>query len=359
MLTFFVIAVIVLFFIIIFQIAKASEYVSVLKGEEKANEDANRINGFLMLAFLIAGLLGIWWCQVELGPKILPTSASKEGVEVDNMMWWTLGVTGVVLIITQVLLFYFSYKYQYKKDRKTYYYPHNNKLEALWTAIPAIVMTGLVTYGLINWYKMTKEAPKGKSYQVGVIGQQFNWWYQYPGADGKLGRRNVKNIIPGVNDVGLDFTDPNAVDDIVTNDTLRLIKDTIVDITIQSRDVIHDVGLSQFRMKMDAVPDMPTKMKFTPIKTSEEMKKITNDPDYQYEISCDQMCGASHYKMRGVITVYDKKWSIKDWNETMKKDGKVAYAMYQDYIKKEQEKNNASKSVTDTLKNTKAIVSNY
>jgi cytochrome c oxidase subunit II len=296
--SFFVIAVIVLFFVIIFQIAKASEYVSVLKGEEKANESANKINGFLMLAFIIAGLIGIWWCQKTLGGKVLPVSASKEGVEVDNMMWWTLAITGIVLVITQVLLFYYAFKYQYKKERKAYYYPHNNKLEAIWTVIPAIVMAGLVVVGLVNWVKMTKEAPKGKSYQVGIMGKQFGWFYQYPGPDGKLGRRNVKNTIEGVNELGLDFTDPDAMDDIVTNDTLRLLKDSVVDLTIQSRDVIHDVGLSHFRMKMDAVPDMPTKLKFTPSKTTEEMKKITDDPDFVYEISCDQMCGAGHYNMR-------------------------------------------------------------
>lgn len=321
---FFVIAVIVLFFVVLFQIAKASEYVSVLKGEEKANADANKINGFLMMVFLVIGLVGIWWCQKTLGHKILPVSASKEGVEVDNMMWWTLAITGIVLVITQVLLFYFAYKYQYKKDAKPYYYPHNNKLEAIWTVIPAIVMAGLVTYGLVNWYRITSDAP-AKSYKVAVIGKQFGWFYQYPGPDGKLGRRSVKNVVEGTNDVGLDFTDPFAKDDIVTNDVLVLIKDSIVDMTIQSRDVIHDVGLSHFRMKMDAVPDMPTKLKFTPSKTTEEMKKITNDPDFVYEISCDQMCGKGHYKMRGVIVVEDKKYDMAAFNAKMKDGGKVPY----------------------------------
>jgi cytochrome c oxidase subunit 2 len=353
--SFFVIAVIVLFFVIIFQIAKASEYVSVLKGEEKANADANRVNGFLMLGFLIMSLIGIWWCQKTLGPKILAVSASKEGVEVDKMMWWTLGITGIVLVFTQVLLFYFAFKYQHKKDAKPFYFPHNNRLEAIWTAIPAIVMAGLVVVGLVNWVKMTKEAP-ANSYKIGVIGKQFGWTYQYPGPDGKLGRRNVRNIT-GINELGLDFTDPNAQDDIVTNDTLRLYKDSIVDMTIQSKDVIHDVGLSQFRMKMDAVPDMPTKLKFTPSKTTEEMKKIKDDPDFVYEISCDQMCGAGHFNMRGYIVVYNKKdWNIRAWNEKMKTDGKVPFV---EYMKSLEEKNNpAAVKTTDTIKKAPAAVLN-
>ncbi len=337
---FFVIAVIVLFFVILFQIAKASEYVSVLKGEEKANEDANRVNGFLMIVFLVAGLVGIWWCNKNLAPKILPVASSYEGLKVDSMMWWTLGVTGFVLIVTQVLLFWFAYKYQYKKDAKTYYFPHNNKLEAIWTAVPAVVMTGLVTVGIVNWYNFTKDAP-AKSYKVGVIGKQFGWYYQYPGADSVLGRRNVDSIVEGLNEIGLDFSDPAAIDDFVLADTLHLLKDSIVDMTIQSRDVIHDVGLSHFRMKMDAVPDMPTKMKFTPSKTTEEMKKITGNPDFVYEISCDQMCGKGHYKMRGLVVVHPRNYNMAVFNAANKE--KVVYDVVKaDRAKKAAEKDSAA-----------------
>ena len=54
---FFIIAVIILIFLIIFQAAKASEYVSVIKGEEKTRKEQNKVNGFLMIAFLIAQAL--------------------------------------------------------------------------------------------------------------------------------------------------------------------------------------------------------------------------------------------------------------------------------------------------------------
>jgi cytochrome c oxidase subunit II len=322
--SFFVIAAIVLFFVILFQIAKASEYVSVLKGEEKANQDANKVNGALMVVFLVLGLFGIYWCQKTLGHKILPVSASVEGLEIDKMMWWSLGVTGIVLVLTQVALFYFAYKYQYKPDAKPYYYPHNTKLEVIWTAIPAVVMTGLVLFGIINWVNFTKDAPPN-AYKVGVVGKQFGWFYHYPGPDGKLGKRSVRNIIPADNEIGLDLNDPNSKDDIVLNDSLYLLKDSIVDMTIQSRDVIHDVGLTHFRMKMDAVPDMPTKLKFTPRLTTEEMRKITNDPDFVYEISCDQMCGANHYAMKGLIYVAPKNFNMNAFYARQTEAGKSPY----------------------------------
>ncbi len=56
-------------------------------------------------------------------------------------------------------------------------------------------------------------------------------------------------------------------------------------------------------MKMDAVPGTPTTMWFTPLYTTEEMKKRTGKPDFEYEISCDQMCGRGHYTMKGIIKV--------------------------------------------------------
>ncbi len=58
-----------------------------------------------------------------------------------------------------------------------------------------------------------------------------------------------------------------------------------------------------FRMKMDAVPGIPTTIWFTPKYTTAEMKKITGNKDFVYEISCDQMCGTGHYSMKGLVIV--------------------------------------------------------
>jgi cytochrome c oxidase subunit 2 len=54
---------------------------------------------------------------------------------------------------------------------------------------------------------------------------------------------------------------------------------------------------------MDAVPGIPTTLWFTPLYTTAQMKEITGNKDFVYEISCDQMCGSGHYSMRGVIVV--------------------------------------------------------
>ncbi len=291
-------------FLVIFQIAKASEYVSVLRGEKKSRENSNRINAFLMLAFLVLGLAGAWYCNKLLAKETLfpQGSASVEGEKIDSMFMWTLFFTGVVFVITQVALFWFSFKYQEKEGRKAYFFAHSNKLEAIWTIVPAVVLTFLVVLGLRHWFKITGDAPK-ESMVVEITGQQFGWIYRYPGDDGILGKKSYKLInAQNNNPLGQDWEDKANYDDVMPTNML-IVKGKPVKLVINSKDVIHDVGLPHFRLKMDAVPGIPTTLWFTPKWTTEEMRKRLNNPDFEYEIVCDQLCGANHYAMRGVIKV--------------------------------------------------------
>jgi cytochrome c oxidase subunit 2 len=316
----FLLAILALGFLITFQIAKASEYVSVLKGEKKSFEQNNKINGFLMVVFLVLGLIGVYWCNKALYPKTLMPypSASEHGDNIDTMLKITLLITGIVFFLTQILLFWFAYKYQFSEKRRAFYYPHNNKLEVIWTTVPAITLCILVGFGLYYWFKITGEAP-ANSMQVEITGKQFGWIYRYPGKDNVFGKKYFRMIdeadgnllgmlwkdstMETPNGVQNLKADPTGYDDIIQTSAMYLIKDQPVKLIINSRDVIHDVGLPHFRMKMDAVPGTPTTMWFTPKYTTEEMKKITNNPNFEYEISCDQMCGNGHYSMKGLIKV--------------------------------------------------------
>jgi len=302
---FFTIAVIVLVFLIIFQIAKASEYVSVIKGEEKSRKEQNKVNGFLMIAFLIAGLIGVYLCNKALYPKTLLAheAASVQGEKVDSMLWVTIILTGTVFFITQILLFWFNFKYQESDKRKSYFYPHNNRIEILWTAVPAIAMTVLVVFGLKNWYSFTGPAPNN-ALQIEITGKQFGWIFRYPGQDQTFGKKYYKLIDDAnSNSLGQDWNDSKNFDDVVVSQTMYCVVNKPVNLRIFSRDVIHDVGLSEFRLKQDAVPGTPTSLWFTPKFTTKEMKEKLGNPDFQYEISCDQMCGNGHYSMKGVIEV--------------------------------------------------------
>ena len=305
--TTFIILILLLGFLITFQIAKASEYVSVMRGEEKSRKQTNKINAFLLLVFLVLGLIGVYYCNEKYGGKILQfgSAASDHGHDVDNMLKITIVITGIVFVITQIILFWFAYKYQESDNRKAYFYPHNNKLEVLWTAVPAIVLTVMVGFGLYYWFRITGEAP-ANAMQVEITGSQFKWEMRYPGKDKVLGKKYFKAIRESENNpLGQLWEDSANKDDIYLppGDPMHLVVNKPVRLIINAKDVIHDVGLSHFRLKMDAVPGTPTTMWFTPTKTTAQMKKEMDDPDFVYEISCDQMCGPGHFKMRGTIIV--------------------------------------------------------
>ncbi len=333
----FILAVVAMIFLVIFQIAKASEYVSVLKGEDKTRKQTNKINGFLLVAFLVFGLIGVYVCNHWFFKKTLFTqgSASVEGMAIDKMLYMTIGVTGVIFIITQILLFCFCFRYQERDGQKATFFAHSTKLELLWTTVPAIFLTILVVFGLINWFKMTGTPPDGAAV-VEITGHQFGWEMRYPGKDRILGKKDYKKYnTPSGNTLGVDFDDVNSLDDLHTTE-MHLVVNKPVKLVINSQDVIHDVGLNHFRMKMDAVPGIPTTLWFTPQITTADMKVKTGNPNFVYEISCDQLCGKSHFSMRGVIVV-EKQEQYDKWIAEQKPEYFTLFP------------NKAPKDLTDTL----------
>jgi len=297
---------------IVYQIAQASEYAAALRSDSKKREFAtNRTMAGLLVAFFILGLYGVWTCHHALIGKMLPESASVQGESYDKMFVVTVVVTGIVFLITHILLFLFAFKYKATENRSSFFYAHNNRLEVIWTTVPAIVMAILVAIGLRNWMNITSPAP-AEANVIEVVGKQFNWIIRYPGTDKVLGKRNFRNINDATNILGLDMKDPAGTDDIIAlNGEMHLVVGKPVKLIIGSRDVIHDVGLPHFRLKTDAVPGITTTMWFTPKITTARMKEITHNPNFVYEISCDQMCGKGHYSMRGTVIVetqaeYDK-----------------------------------------------------
>ena len=313
-----ILAILALAFLVVFQIAKASEYVSVLKGEEQTFLQNNRINAFMFISFLVLGLIGAWWCNELFYDKTLlaQPAASDHGEKIDKMLWLTIIVTGVVFLLTQILLFWFAFKYQYTEKRKAYYFAHSNKLELIWTVVPAIFLTVLVGMGLFYWFKITGDAPK-EAQVVEITGKQFNWMVRYPGKDGVLGRKNYRLTDASAgNALGVDWEDGSSHDDIEHTE-MHLVVGKPVQLVINAQDVIHDVGLPHFRMKMDAVPGIPTTMWFTPKYTTAQMKEITGNKNFAYEIACDQMCGSGHYSMKGVVIVETQEEYDK-WLSTLK-----------------------------------------
>ena len=317
----------VLLVVVVVQIAKMSEIADDLKGKDIAQESTNRKVGAQFLVFGISFLVLTIWSALHYknfmlgyGPHL---SASEHGVEVDRSFNLTLIVTGIVFILTHVALFYFAWKYSGKRARKAEFMAHDNKLEIVWTALPALVMAILVFDGLITWNKVMADVSTEDSYlEIGATGYQFAWALRYPGADGKLGEKNFRKIT-GTNILGQDWNDEKNWDDFIA-DELVLPVGKQVRIRISSRDVLHSFFLPHFRVKMDAVPGMPTYFVFTPSTTTEEYReRLKNykeyqvpDPDYpekqlwqtfNYELACAELCGKGHFSMRKKVRVVSQE----------------------------------------------------
>ena len=72
-------------------------------------------------------------------------------------------------------------------------------------------------------------------------------------------------------------------------------------------DVIHDFYLPHFRMKMDAIPGVPTSIKIPPDKTTAQMIEETGNPNFEYEIACAELCGSGHWNMRTTLRVVSQE----------------------------------------------------
>ncbi len=313
MTTYLVIAALLLIGILVVQISKANEYINILRGDD-AELDTDKINGVLWYIFTVVFLVGIVWSTYHYLPLFLPVSASEHGHWIDSMFNITLILTGIVFVLTQVALGYFAWKYHGKKGKLGFYYPENNKLEMIWTIVPAIALTILVVVGLYYWFRITGPA-SDNARVVEITGKQFNWLVRYEGPDGKLGTNNWK-LIDETNSVGIDFTDSTGLDDLMPSDLhFEVNKEYLI--KIGARDVIHNVGLNHFRIKMDAMPGLPTHFKFTPTITTDEMRKITGNPAFDYEMCCDYLCGKGHSAMKMMVYV-DTKTQHEAWLKTQK-----------------------------------------
>ena len=289
---------------------RVQSLLNVARGSDKKIEStSNKVNGVLMLLFLIAGVIGFFWYSIAEFDRYTLPIASEHGVITDRMFWITTAITGVVFILANAALFYFAFRYRYKDSGKALFYPDNHKLEIAWTVIPAIVLTLLVGYGLKVWTQITNEPPEHAEV-VEIMGYQFAWKVRYPGKDGLLGGYDYKLIDP-VNEFGVDFSDKASLDDFVPRE-IHVPKGKPVLLKIRARDVLHSVFLPHFRVKMDAVPGMPTRFWFIPTKSTAEMREETGNPEFNYEVACTEICGRGHFSMR-LIMVVDEPADYEAW----------------------------------------------
>jgi cytochrome c oxidase subunit 2 len=274
--------------------------------------DWHKVNAILFALALIVGLYGLYWEYTVHGAMLLPDAASEHGVRIDSMLNITLILTTIVLVITHILLFGFSYIYKFSPKRKAYYYPHNDTIEKIWTIVPALVLTVLVLMGFLTWrsifYKV--EDPNNKPIQIEVISEQFKWSMRYGGADNTVGKRDFKKTT-ATNLLGIDFADLKSRDDLMA-DEMVIPVNRPVKLLLGSKDVIHSLYMPHFRIQLNTVPGMQTIIEFTPTITTRDMQAKTNDPNFKYLLYCSKICGGGHYNMQKDVRVVSEE-EYKEW----------------------------------------------
>jgi cytochrome c oxidase subunit II len=313
MISFLIFLVVLFAVILIAQLVRIYELVTVLKGgasDDRVSHSDNKNNANMMLAFIIAFLGFFVWQIVAWRGFLLPEPSSEHGVEVDQLFDFNMIILIVVFVATHILLFFFAFKYYFRKDRKAYYFTHSNKLEFIWTIIPAIVLAVIIIYGLLTWNKIT-DTPPEDSLVIELYAKQFDWTARYPGEDMQLGTANYK-LIGGANDLGLDQNDPMAMDDKVIKGEFHIPVGRPVNFVFRSRDVMHSAYMPHFRAQMNVVPGMSTQFHFVPTITTAEMKLKLNNPEFEYVLLCNKICGAAHYNMQMTLIV-DSEEDYQKW----------------------------------------------
>jgi len=310
------------------------------KPEWQVTDAENNTMGTFLLIFLVLFFGFFFWQIYKWGRFELPVSGSEHGYKVDSLLTFNYVIIITIFLVTNFFLFYFAYKYRGSKERKAFYYAHNNKLEMLWTLIPASALAFIITFGLLYWNEITEESKAKDKLVVELYAKQFDWTARFPGKDGVLGSTDYRQI-SGQNAVGLDTTDKACFDDILVKNEIYLPVNREIVLEMRSRDVIHSAFLPHFRTQMNCVPGMVTTFKFKPVRTTEEMRKdpgvirLMNEInkvrekkgqepiEFDYTLLCNKICGASHYNMGMTIKVVSEK-EFEEWLSKQKSFKTVA-----------------------------------
>ncbi len=215
----------------------------------------------------------------------LPEQASTYAPQIDDMFHLIMWITGVIFVVVEGVLLLFLWKYRHREGRVAKYTHGNNRLEVIWTIIPALICVMLALLSRRIWEDIKEKMPND-AVQVQVTAEQFAWNFRYPGPDGKFG----------------------TADDILTLNQMHFPVGKPVVVTVTSKDVIHSFFLPEFRVKQDAVPGMHTRIWF-------EGNKVGH-----WEIACAELCGLGHFRMKGFVTVDTpedyQKWLVEQAAES-------------------------------------------
>ena len=248
---------------------------------------------FWSILFLAVPVLGVGtfvWAMADLWPMQghwLPANINDHGQVIDNLFIFILVLTGIIFILTNLVLVWVLWKFDTTKSVQPVAFTHgSHTLEVVWTILPAVTLLFIAIYQMNAWADAKMRRPTNVDVTAEITGRQFNWDVRYPGADKEF----------------------HTPDDIIRTDgDIHFPANEEVLLVIKSTDVLHSFFLPNLRMKQDVVPGMDQYMWFRALDTGE------------FDIVCAELCGWGHYKMKGRATFEPRekfdKWLQAKWEE--------------------------------------------
>ena len=235
----------------------------------------------------------------------MPEIASQHGAALDRVNGYVHWLMIILFVLWIGVFIYMLFRFRRASNPKADYgglRSHISNYAEVGIAIVEVIL--LVGFSIPLYSDRVDDLPsEEESIVCRVYAQQFAWNVHYPGPDGVFGARKSELVDESSNPVGLDRDDPMAKDDVVTLNQLNLVKDRPALIYLTSKDVIHSFALNEMRVKQDAIPGMMFPVWFVPTMSSVEMMEKHG---HGFEIACAQLCGNSHYSMKGQMTIYSQ-----------------------------------------------------
>ena len=237
-------------------------------------------------------------------------SASTQGPQIDNIISIVHWLMLILFVGWGAYFIYTLIKFRASNNPKADYNGVKNHYSSYIEGLVAVVeVVPLFGFAFPIWASRVNDVPVGTEVvQIRVVGQQFAWNFHYPGPDGVFGKTSVNLVDEAENPIGLDRNDSFAKDDIFTVNQLHIPVNTPINVSLSTKDVIHNFKLPELRVSQDAIPGMEIPVWFEATMTSEDFLKTTIGTKREgkgFEIACAQLCGLGHYRMMGYMTVHN------------------------------------------------------
>ena len=229
------------------------------------------------------------------GPWQPPEAITEIGRRIDDQLWLTFAITGVIFLTAQFALGFALLRFGRTRETPASASDGNDRWEILWTSGAAALFLGLTLMGYSAWAEVRFDGARTERGEpdltVEVVAQQFIWSFRYAGADERFGPVVPELIDDSLgNPLGIDRDHADGTDDLVTA-RLAVPVGQEAELVLKSKDVLHNFFVPELRVKLDTVPGLVNRLRIRPDKVG------------TYEIACSELCGLGHYRMRAYLEV--------------------------------------------------------